>query len=174
MRASVQVAAAVALAALAFTGGAGAGRTAGSPPPCTAGKLAGTFKVVPGSAGAGNIVYALRLRNRSQTTCFVTGIPGLTLLDGKGRKLPTHAVPSQPGALTAVMVRLAAGKSARATARFSPDVPGTGEQTTGPCERTAVKLRVAPAGGGTLIAPITPPTPVCEHGTMTLTVLTAA
>jgi hypothetical protein len=76
--------------------------------------------------------------------------------------------------LTAVMVRLAPGRSARATARFSPDVPGPGEQVTGPCERTSTGLRVAPSGGGTLVAPITPATPVCEHGGMSLSVLTAA
>ena len=140
--------------------------------PCTAAQLSGTFKAVPGSAGAGNIVYALRVKNTSTHTCFVTGIPGVTLLDRRNRKLPTHAVPSQPGALTAVLVTLAPGKATTATARFSPDVPGTGEQTTGPCERTSYRLRVTPNGGGTLRAPVQPPTPVCEHGGMTWRVFT--
>jgi hypothetical protein len=141
---------------------------------CTAAQLSGSFSAVRGSAGAGNIVYALTLRNTSQHECFVTGIPGVTLLGRYGRKLPTQVRPSQPGALTAVMVRLAPGAKARATARFSPDVPGPGEgHPGGVCEAKAYTLRVAPSGGGTLRAPIRPPTPVCEHGSMTWTVLTS-
>lgn len=140
---------------------------------CTAAALAGTFDVVRGSAGAGNIVYALTLRNTSPHQCFVTGIPGVTLLDKHGRKLSTHVMPQNRGALTAVMVRLAPGARARATARFSPDVPGPGEGTIGQCEPKAYRLRVAPSGGGTLRAPIRPPTPVCEHGGMSWSVLTA-
>jgi hypothetical protein len=141
-------------------------------PPCAAGSLSGTFAAVPGSAGAGNIVYALTVRNVSRRSCFVTGIPGVRLLGRSGRALPTHVRPAHPGALTAVRVELAPGRSARATARFSPDVPGPGEPVRGRCEAVAYRLRVTPNGGGTLSAPIRPPTPVCEHGTMTWTVLT--
>jgi hypothetical protein len=143
--------------------------------PCKGAQLAGTFAVVPNSAGAGNIVYALRLRNVSHTTCTVTGIPGMTLLDARGRRLPTHPVPAQRGALMAVLVRLAPGKAAVATARFSPDVPGVGEPVSGRrCEPVASTLLVRPSGGGTVRAPIRPPTSVCEHGGMTWTVLTLA
>ena len=141
---------------------------------CAAGALAATFSVVRGSAGAGNIVYALTLKNTSHHECFVTGIPGVTLLAKQSRKLPTHVTPANRGALTAVIVRLKPGGRARATARFSPDVPGPGEgHPGGQCEPTAYFLRVAPSGGGTLRAPIRPPTPVCEHGGMTWSVLTA-
>ena len=143
-------------------------------PPCMGAELSGTFRVVPGSAGAGNIVYALRVTNVSKADCFVTGIPQLTLLNRTGKLLPTHIRPAQPGALTAVRVDLAPGRTAKATARFSPDVPGVGEGQTGPCEPTAYKLRVGPSAGGTLLAPVQPPTPVCEHGTMTLTPLVSA
>jgi hypothetical protein len=144
-------------------------------PQCTAAGLTGTFSAVPGSAGAGNIVYALRLKNTSSSACTVTGIPGLTLLGRYGKKLPTHPAPAHPGALTAVLVTLAPGKSARATARFSPDVPGPGEPTSGRlCEPVAYTLVVRPNGGGTLRAPIRPPTSVCEHGGMTWSVLTQA
>lgn len=143
--------------------------------PCTAKQLTGTFTAVPGSPGAGNIVYALRLRNRSSRTCTVTGIPGLTLLDRHGRRLPTHPSPANRGALTAVLVTLAPGKSARATARFSPDVPGPGEPVAGlRCEPVATTLLVRPNGGGSLRAPIRPATSVCEHGGMSWTVLTRA
>jgi hypothetical protein len=147
--------------------------TAHLAPPCTGARLSGTFDVVPGSPGAGNIVYALRLKNVSHASCTVTGIPGVTLLDRRGRRLPTHPFPAQPGALTAVLVTLAPGKAASATARFSPDVPGPGEPVTGRrCEPVAYTLLVRPNGGGTVRAPLRPPTPVCEHGGMSWSVLT--
>jgi hypothetical protein len=167
---------AVLVAAASFVPGASAAfvRATAVLPACGGKNLAGSFRVVRGSAGAGNIVYALRLRNSSHTACVVTGIPGLTLLDAERRKLATHVAPAHPGALAAVIVRLASGSSAGASARFSPDVPGPGETVTRACEPTAHWLRVSPEGGGALVVPVTPPTPVCEHGTMQVSVLTAA
>ena len=131
---------------------------------CKGAQLAGTFKAVPGSAGAGNIVYRLTLTNTSATTCTVTGLPTGQLLGKTGKKLPTHVRSNFPQGLTAILVTLAHGKSTHATARFSPDIPGVGEQQTGPCEATAYSLRVTARGGGTTTVKITPPTPVCEHG----------
>jgi hypothetical protein len=154
------------MATIAAVGALGASAAPTATPPCKGANLTSSFTVVRNSAGAGNIVYTLRLWNKADTTCFVTGIPGVTLLGKYGKVLPTHASPVFPGALSAIMVTLAPGKSAKATARFSPDVPGPGEQTLGRCEPIAYKLRVAPSGGGTLIAPIEPATSVCEHGTM--------
>jgi Protein of unknown function (DUF4232) len=141
---------------------------------CTGGKLTGTFKAIPGSAGAGNIVYRLSLKNTSKSPCGVTGLPGLTLLDASGTKLPTHArFSGMPGALSAVLVTLKPGGTATLTARFSPDIPGPGEPVSGrACERTAYKLRVAPSGGGSVVVPISPATPVCEHGGLQITVFT--
>lgn len=137
--------------------------------------LTGKFTVVPDSPGAGNIVYRLRLTNSSKHGCFLTGIPGLTLLDRLGRKLPTNSrFGGRPGTLAAVVAPLAPGGAATLTARFSPDIPGPGEPAKKACERTAFKLRVAPSGGGSVVAPISPPTPVCEHGTMALTVFVSA
>ena len=139
--------------------------------PCTGAMLSGSFKVVPGSAGAGNIVYRLQVENTSSTACFTTGVPGVLLLDARGGRLPTHGVfAGKPGVLTAVMVPLLPGKSATLTARFSPDVPGRGEPVLKrACEPTAHKLRVTPAGGGAVVVPVSPPTPVCEHGSLQLT-----
>ena len=160
--------AAAALAALLLAGGGPAAPVS----PCTGAMLGGTFSTIYGSAGAGSISYALRLRNRSHQACFVSGLAGLRLLDRAGRPLPTHVEPAFRQGLTAVRVVLAPGRAAKATARFSPDVPGPGEQGTGPCERTAYRIRVTPPpGGGTLIAPVTPPTPVCEHGAIVLSAL---
>ncbi len=133
--------------------------------------LTGKFTGVRGSAGAGNIVYRLDVTNSSKQACFVTGVPSLTLLDRHGRKLPTNArFGGKPGTLAAVVAPLAPGRSARLTARFSPDIPGPGEPQSKACEPTAYKLRVAVSGGGAVVAPVTPPTPVCEHGSMSLTV----
>ena len=143
--------------------------------PCVATQLTGSFKVIYGSAGAGNISYRLRLRNRSSRTCFVSGLPGLRLLGKRGRTLPTKVVPAFRPGLTAVRVVLRPGRAAKAEARFSPDVPGVGETATGPCEPTAYRVRVTvPPAGSKLVAPVIPPTPVCEHGGMALSVLSAA
>ena len=81
----------------------------------------------------------------------------------------------RPG-LTAVKVTLRHGKAAKADARFSPDIPGPGEPQTGaPCEPKAYKVRVTvPPGGGTLLAPVLPPTKVCVHGNMSVRALSAA
>jgi hypothetical protein len=110
--------------------------------------LHGSFSVVPGSAGAGNIVYALRLRNEGATPCSV---PTPRLLGKSGAPLPTHV------SWRSTVIR--PGGHATATARFSPDVPGVGEQVSGPCEPVAHSLRLGPA-----VVPIRPPTRVCEHG----------
>lgn len=131
---------------------------------CKGAQLAGSFAVVPGSAGAGNITYALRLKNTSKASCSVTGLPQGQLLGRRGGKLPTHVRAAFPGALTAILVTLRPGQSTRATARFSPDVPGTGEQMVGRCEPVGYSFRVTAQGGGTTTVKVLPPTSVCEHG----------
>jgi hypothetical protein len=139
--------------------------TAALPARCAGPQLHGTFSVVRGSAGAGNITYALVLRNGSARTCTLTGLPSAVLLGRTGTKLPTTVKAAFPGALAAVLVTLAPGKATRATARFSPDVPGRGEPRQGRrCEPVAYRLRVNAQGGGTSRVPVKPPTPVCEHG----------
>jgi uncharacterized protein YecT (DUF1311 family) len=146
-----------------------------SAPPCSGQALSGTFKAIPGSAGAGSISYRLTLVNRSQSSCYVTGIPMVVLLDKQGKALPTHARVATPGVALAAKIELAAGSAATADARFSPDVPGAGEQHPGPCEKTAYWLSVTPTSGqGSLRAPISPPTPVCEKGSLSFSLLKAA
>jgi hypothetical protein len=152
---------------LAVAAFAACGASGGSQPlSCAGSQLSGRFAVVPGSAGAGNIVYALMLKNTSTKTCTVTGLPEGRLFGLHGRKLPTHIHAAFPAGLAAVLVRLAPGKGARATARFSPDVPGVGEGTIGACEPKAYTLRVSLTGGGTMSAKLAPATPVCEHGAL--------
>ena len=172
MKLFVALTAAAALAGAAFPGAWGAGNAPGL---CTGSVLTGSFKVIPGSAGAGNVVYRLTVKNGSSAECGVTGLPTLQLLGKTGKKLPTRTTfGGMPGTLTAVLVPLQPGGTASLTARFSPDVPGVGEQHPGACEATAYKLRVTPSAGGTATVAITPPTPVCEKGRLQLTVFTAA
>jgi hypothetical protein len=163
---------AAALAVLALSVSAAGASTRATP--CRGSQLTGSFAVVPGSAGAGSISYNLRLRNRSTRACYVSGLAGLRLFDRRGNALPTHVVPARPNQLTAVKVVLAPGGYAAATARFSPDVPGPGEPVGATCERTAYRIRVTPPpGGGTFVARVRPPTPVCEHGSIVLSTLVA-
>ena len=131
---------------------------------CLGADLTGTFKALAGSAGAGHIVYLLTVTNVGRSACFVSGLPVVQLLDGNGKSLPTHVLAARPGVATAARIVLAPGSTASARARFSPDVQGVGDQTTGACQPTASTLRVTPNGGGTLDVAIQPPTSVCEQG----------
>jgi len=170
----VRVSIGFACAAAAFAGATTSGVAAVGP--CAPSALSARMAVVVGSAGAGNISYRLLLRNVSSAACTVSGHPGLRLRGAGARALPTRVTGIPPGAATAVLVTLAPGQSATATLRFSPDVPGPGEQHPGQCEPTAhsVKVTLASPGSGSLPGPIKPPTPVCEHGSMTETLLSKA
>ena len=140
---------------------------------CTGDAMSGSFTVIPGSPGAGQISYRLRVKNDSPVACFVSGLPNVQLLDQAGKDLPTNVSPARPGQATAARIILQPGASASADARFSPDVPGGSEQTDGPCEPKAYTLRVSFAGAP-LDVPVTPPTPVCERGTLSFSLFAAA
>jgi len=144
---------------------AGRGATASA---CTGAALDGSFSVVRGSPAAGQITYALVLRNRSRSTCTLGGLPAGTLLGRDGTRLPTRIL-AAPATHRPAPVPLRPGEAARAAARFSPDVPGVGEQGPGRCEPTARWLRVEGPGGGTVRVRLSPPTSVCEHGRMFFT-----
>jgi hypothetical protein len=140
---------------------------------CAATSLRGSFDGVEGSAGAGQVTYALTLTNSGSSPCFVQGIPQVQLLGTTGAALPTtvSAEPGQAGG----KVALQPGAKATADARFSPDVPGQGDsQSPGACQPTATVVRVTAPGGGTLDAPVQPPTPVCERGSLRFRPFTAA
>jgi hypothetical protein len=139
---------------------------------CTGDAMSGSFTVIPGSGAAGQISYRLRVKNDSPVSCFVSGLPIVQLLDQAGHDLPTNAQPARPGQATAARIMLQPGAAAVTEARFSPDVPGGSEQTDGPCEPKAYTLRVSLAGEP-LDVPITPPTPVCERGTLSFSLFTA-
>jgi hypothetical protein len=140
---------------------------------CVGSQLSGSFIVVAGSQGAGQISYVLKLTNISQDSCFVSGLPDAQLLTAKTAPLPTNVVAA--GSSSGPKVVVAPGTSAVADARFSPSVPGQGDSQSGNCQPRAAKLGVSPDGGGaTVYAPITPPTSVCERGTLNFNVYSAA
>jgi hypothetical protein len=168
LRLALAVALAGALAAVSLAAGAPQ-----VPPACRGGQLRGTFTYVPGSGAAGHLSYALRLRNVTRITCWVSGIPRLRLLDSRYRALPTRVVPARPGVM-AVRVVLRRSQTARAEARFSPTVSGPGEPANRQCEPTAAVLRVTLTRGRSVLAPIRPRTPVCEHGRMVFSMLARA
>lgn len=130
--------------------------------PCLGSDLSGTFAIVPGSAGAGQIAYSLTVKNTSSSPCSVRGAPKATLLGASGTPLPTHIKTS--GRSRSIV--LPPGASAIAQARFSPDVAGDGDSQTGPCQPTAHTLQVTADGGGVAEFGIKPPTSVCERGTL--------
>lgn len=164
----------VAFACLTVAPAASDARPASGEAPCRAGQLAGSFRLLPGSQAAGHTTYVLRLRDTASGRCFVTGIPGLQMLDAHGRALPTAVTFSGPrGALAAVVVPLSRGRSALLTAVFSASVSGRGEPAGRACEPAAHALRVSLAAGS-LLAAVAPPTPVCSHGAMRVSVLHTA
>jgi hypothetical protein len=134
--------------------------------------LSGTFAVVPGSAGTGQIEYVLTLKNTSASRCYLSGLPKVTLLGASGSNLPTRVTAA--GAASRRRVVLEPGASAVAQARFSPDVAGQGDSQSGQCQPPAHTLQVTPDGGGVADAPIKPPTSVCERGTLNFDVYAPA
>lgn len=132
--------------------------------PCTGAELAGNFALVPGSAGAGQIEYALTVTNTSESPCFVRGVPEATLLGASAVALPTHITAAGDGGTGRIVLQ--PGASAVAHARFSPDVAGDGDSQTGACQPQAQMLQVNPGGGGATDAAIKPPTSVCQRGTL--------
>jgi hypothetical protein len=131
--------------------------------PCDGTQLDGAFAVVPGSAGAGQIAYALTVKNSSASPCSVRGVPQATLLGVSGAALPTHVRPAGGGKRPIV---LPPGASAVAHARFSPDIAGDGDSQSGACQPVAHTLQLTTEGGGVTEVPIKPPTSVCQQGTL--------
>src|SRR5439155_17411387 len=91
----------------------------------------------------------------------------LQLLGGYGRWLRPHGAPARRGIAPAALITVTPGGYPSVTARFSPHVPGPGEPVSArQCEPTAYKLRVRAQGGGSTVVPVVKPTPVCEHGSL--------
>jgi Protein of unknown function (DUF4232) len=140
--------------------------------PCTGSDLIGSFTIVPALLGEAYYNYTLRLKNTSGSPCALSGIPKLVLLTDRGRALPTRVVSAHPGAHAPTIV-LAAGGKAHLVARLSPTLNDNHEPVLGQCEPTAWSLRVTPGGGGSVVVPMRPLTPVCEHGLLKATYFAA-
>ena len=140
---------------------------------CTGDAMSGTFNVIPGSAGAGQISYRLTVTNTSPVACYVSGLPQVQLIGATGADLPTSVIPEQPGAGTAAKIVIQPNASAFAEARFSPDVNGTGDSQTGQCQPKSVTLR-ASFGGAPLDVAVKPATPVCEQGQLRFKLFSAS
>jgi len=133
--------------------------------PCTAHDLTGTFQVLEGSAGAGNIVYTLKVTNASQGACTVSGVPAIDFLDANGQALKKNVSPN--GAGTAALITLQPGDTARSQVRFSPDVD--------PCDPgTATTLRLTMPDSSTLETKIDPATRLCGNGSLQPSLFTGA
>jgi Protein of unknown function (DUF4232) len=143
--------------------------------PCSDSDVAVSFGVVRGSQGAGQTSYALRVKNESSETCRTGGLPRLVLIGKDGAHLPTKVTIGCANCNAAV-ISLKPGISAWSEARFSPDVPGPGEDHPGgPCEPPAFAVRVTlPGTTGSVEGLIRPPTSVCSHGSIRLDFLATA
>ena len=123
---------------------------------CTASDLTGTYSIVQGSAGAGNIVYTLRATNASQSACTLSGYPTVDYLDSSGAVMPSKTN-DEPGQVA--VVTLQPGDTATAQVRFSPDVT--------PCDSgTATTIRVQLSDRTTFTAKIDPATKLCGAGSI--------
>ena len=119
--------------------------------------LSGSFNAVPGSPGAGNIVYDLRIHNGGTQACTLPGVPKLQLLGKRGKALPTKVLIARRRPVKTIVLQ--PGKTATAPIRFSPDVPPG-------CGLPAFRLRVATPAVTVRIKPVTH---VCSRGLLQVT-----
>jgi hypothetical protein len=98
----------------------------------------------PSEGAAGTIGRVYQLQNSSSATCSLFGYPGLGLLDGSSKPLPTTVV-RQPGA-TEAAVTLTPGGSAYFTATW-PDATGYNGAT---CP-TSAALEITPPNDTTQV-----------------------
>jgi hypothetical protein len=108
-----------------------------STPMCATSQL--TAALGGGDAGAGQLYRYLVITNRSRSTCHLTGYPGLSLLDAKGRQIGPAAT-RDPRTYGAVVLR--PGASA------SDTIHTVNRQTSNPgeCLPASAELRVYPPG----------------------------
>ena len=105
--------------------------------------LKGSFLIIPGSEGAGQVYARVVLTNISNLPCRTFGYVGMQLLGPSDTPLPTNVV-REPA--TAQHIVLAPGQSASALAHFSPDIPGAGDnqQAGQACQPVAQGTEITP------------------------------
>jgi hypothetical protein len=139
---------------------------------CHTTDLSGSFTIVPDSAAAGNVSANITLKNISNHACWVYGYPGMLLLGSSHQALPTDVV--RDHAASARRVTLIPNGSATASARFSPDVPGSGDSQSGSCQPVSHYVEITPPDETThLVVSVRPATSVCERGTLQTSVFIA-
>lgn len=139
--------------------------TAGGPGRCEPGSLKGAFTLVPGGASAGHVVAQIMLTNDGASACTMSGYIGMQLLGSSGALLPTNVV-RVPG--NEQVVALPPGASAVVIAQFSPDMPGAGDATSGPCQPVATSTRVTPPDDTQYLVVPGPNSSVCQRGTINI------
>jgi hypothetical protein len=150
---------AIATMAVAVLAAAAGGRPTSR---CEAAFLRAHVSVVHGSASAGHIEYRLSVSNHGPSVCIVHEHPALQLIGAGGERLPIRVRDEGHGGLAVIHL----GQTVSAKLRLSPDIPGPGEPSHGPCERPAHHMHITLSQSITVVAPIEPPTSVCEHGTI--------
>jgi len=145
------------------------GRATPSVTACRGDALRGVFAQIAGSQGMGHVEFTLRLTNGSSGTCAVAARPSLQLIGRGGEPLPSHVSPWPPEA-AASPVALRPGTTALAAALVAVDIPGPGDshRKGGPCQPSAMELRVGTAGKTSTLVPVQPPTSVCQRGSILL------
>ncbi|MFC1411212.1 DUF4232 domain-containing protein [Streptacidiphilus sp. N1-12] len=108
-----------------------------STPMCATSQL--TAKLGGGDAGAGNLYRYLVLTNHSRTTCHVTGFPGLSMLDAKGKQIGAPAT-YQRIAYSPVVLR--PGASASDTIHTANRQTNSSTE----CLPSSAELRIYPPG----------------------------
>ena len=133
----------------------------------SASALTGSFAAIPGSAGAGQHRLPAAPDEPSATprASSPASRPSM-LLDAEGRAAADerHARPAR-ARRTAVRVDLSRATRRRPTRASRRTCRARPSRTRGQCEPKAYTLRLT-IGDGTVDAPIAPPTPVCERGTL--------
>jgi hypothetical protein len=168
---------AVALAPLAVastqqtvpTGATGATGTTGTTgptgpkkPPCPTVPMHIQFTRWQATDPTGKEIYLLTVRNGYTKSCAL-GQPTVTLISKFGKYLPSHSIASSTATVVGPYVKEYSKVS------FSPTVPGLNDNQKGRCAPKAYRIKIAFAGSaGKVSSPVTPPTQVCEQGTMTL------
>jgi hypothetical protein len=158
-RTLVALGAAAALTSIAALAASTATAT-GSAPRCAPAHASAKMTQIPGSGSAGHIDYRLTIKNQGAAPCTLGNHPGLRLLKTNGQRLPTHVTKLGRQRLVTIMP----GHSASARLHFSPDIPGPLEPVRGLCQPVAHKVRVFLTATKSVVGPVRPPTPVCEHG----------
>ncbi|TMC05029.1 MAG: DUF4232 domain-containing protein [Chloroflexi bacterium] len=125
---------------------------------CTAGVLRGAIVVL--GAAAGNIYGRLVVFNAGQE-CTLFGFSGLQLVDANGTVLPTNAVWDLPPAPS--LVTLPNNGLAVANLQWG-DVPGVGDNQSGPCQPQPATLRIIPPDETQQFNVAWPGGPVCQQG----------